>query len=257
MSLPVLVLDLGNSRLKWARVIESGLTDHGESTYTVAQIPKILNRKWRAFASPCRVVASNVGKVGAADAISQWTTENWTLPTECVEVKSEAWGITCAYRDFATFGPDRWLALIAARKKFKGPVCMVDCGTALTVDALTSEGKHLGGLIVPGIGLMRKTLFRGTERIGKTPEIDTMSAAAQNTWLGRSTQEGVVAGTVWAAVAFIDRVVADLEAELREQVTCVVAGGDARAVCPLLAREAICEPDLVLQGLAVVSGEDG
>nr|VFK02320.1 MAG: type III pantothenate kinase [Candidatus Kentron sp. H]VFK02604.1 MAG: type III pantothenate kinase [Candidatus Kentron sp. H]VFK05417.1 MAG: type III pantothenate kinase [Candidatus Kentron sp. H] len=252
---PVLVLDVGNTRLKWAYVADGVLVDHAGVTYTVPQIPKILAKKWNASKPPRQVVVSNVGKAGVADAISQWTAENWALEVQYVTVEHEAWGVTCAYRDCAAFGPDRWVALIAARKKYTGPVCVVDCGTAITVDALASDGNHLGGLIVPGIGLMRRGLFRGTGRIGKMPENNTMSAAAQNTWLGRSPQEGVMAGTMWAAVAFIDRVVADLETELHQRVTCILAGGDAQAVCPLLARQAICEPDLVLQGLAIVVGD--
>ncbi|VFM97622.1 MAG: type III pantothenate kinase [Candidatus Kentron sp. G] len=250
----ILVLDIGNSRMKWARLVDGVLAGHGAAPYTVAQVPKLLDRKLNTAKPPRRVVASSVGKAGAKDALSQWATENWALQVEYVVVEQEAWGVTCAYRDYDTFGEDRWLALIAAHKKCKGPVCVVDCGTALTVDALASDGKHLGGLIVPGIGLMRRTLSRGAERIGKMPKNDTMSAAAQNTWLGRSAQEGVMAGTMWAAVAFIDRVVADLEAELHQHVTCILAGGDAQTVCPLLTREAICEPDLVLQGLAIVAG---
>nr|VFK47722.1 MAG: type III pantothenate kinase [Candidatus Kentron sp. TC]VFK61073.1 MAG: type III pantothenate kinase [Candidatus Kentron sp. TC] len=250
---PVLVLDIGNTRIKWAHVAGDGPVEHADAVYTVGQLPKILNKRWRAMKSPCRMLVSNVGKAGIADALSQWTKENWSLQPEYVTVENEAWGITCAYRDAATFGADRWIALIAAHRKFKGPICVVDCGTAITVDALADDGKHLGGLIIPGIGLMRRTLSRSTGRIGAMPEIDTMSAAAQNTWLGRSTEEGVMAGTMWATVAFIDRVVVDLEAEFRKRMTCVLVGGDAQTIRPLLACKAICEPDLVLQGLAIIS----
>nr|VFK67401.1 MAG: type III pantothenate kinase [Candidatus Kentron sp. UNK]VFK72767.1 MAG: type III pantothenate kinase [Candidatus Kentron sp. UNK] len=250
---PVLVLDIGNTRIKWAHVAGSALVDHADAAYTVGQLSKILDKRWRAMKPPCRILVSNVGKAGIADALSQWTAENWSLQPEYVMARSEAWGITCAYRDSDTFGADRWVALIAAHRKFKGPVCVVDCGTAITVDALAADGKHLGGLIIPGIGLMRRTLSRGTGRIGVMPEIDTMSAAAQNTWLGRSTQEGVMAGTMWATVAFIDRVVADLEVESRKRMTCALVGGDAQAIRPLLTCKAIYEPDLVLQGLAVIS----
>nr|VFK15674.1 MAG: type III pantothenate kinase [Candidatus Kentron sp. LFY] len=252
----VLVLDIGNTRMKWAH-IRNGLADHGDATYTVGQISKILDKRWRAMKPPCRMLVSNVGKPGMADALSQWTMENWALQPEYVTVESEAWGVTCAYRDSDTFGSDRWVALIAAHQRFKGPVCVVDCGTAITVDALAADGKHLGGLIVPGIELMRRTLSRGTGRIGKMPGVNTMSAAAQNTWLGRSTQEGVMAGTMWAAVAFIDRVIVDLEAEFQKRMTCILVGGDAQAIHPLLACKAICEPDLVLQGLAVIAGKTG
>nr|VFK43337.1 MAG: type III pantothenate kinase [Candidatus Kentron sp. SD]VFK48799.1 MAG: type III pantothenate kinase [Candidatus Kentron sp. SD] len=250
-----LVLDIGNTRMKWAHAAENDLVNHGDATYTVNQIPKILNKRWRAMEPPCRILVSNVGKIGIADALSQWTTENWALQPEYITVESEAWGVSCAYRDFDTLGPDRWAALIAANHKFKGPVCVIDCGTAITIDALAADGKHLGGLIVPGIGLMRRALSRSTGRIGKTSGINAMSAAAQNTWLGRSTQEGVMAGTMWAAVAFIDRVVADLEAEFQKRITCILAGGDAQAIHPLLACKAICEPDLILQGLAIIVGK--
>lgn len=259
-SSPILVLDVGNTRMKWAYRAGDALVKHAEAAYTVAQIPKILSKRWNTPESPSRIIVSNVGKTGVAEAISQWTMENWALQAEYVEAEHQALGVTCAYPDHATFGSDRWMALIAAYEKYKGPVCVVDCGTALTIDALGPNGKHLGGLIVPGIGSMRRALSRNTERIGnvsendKISEKDTISPAVQHIWLGRNTREGVMAGTMWAAVAFIDRVLADLEAELRQRVRCVLAGGDAQTVHPLLTCHATCEPDLVLQGLAIVAG---
>lgn len=244
-----LLVDIGNTRFKWARTAGGPLFEHGETVYRGETIPDTLTECWASFEPPPHVLVCNVAGSAVAEAFSAWVAKTWRAEVEYISAQAAAWGVTNAYVEPSTLGADRWATLIAAHRKFADPVCIVDCGTAITIDALAANGEHLGGLIVPGISLMRQSLSDNTEGIHEVVSGDV-------SLLARNTRDGVTAGTLYAAVAVIDRVVADVEAELAQGVRCIVSGGDARSVCTLLARDAFWEPDLVLQGLAVMAGAE-
>jgi type III pantothenate kinase len=147
---------------------------------------------------------------------------------------------------------DRWLAMLAAWNLLRGPVCVIDCGTALTVDALDANGQHLGGLIVPGLGMMRDSLLEGTDGIAYDSSAGEESS---DSLLAHSTRSGVEVGSLYALLAFIDRVMTDLQQELGDEMQCILTGGDAAELAPLLAREVLQQPQLVLDGLALLVTE--
>jgi type III pantothenate kinase len=241
-----LVVDIGNSRLKWARAHGSELTGRGERIYPKVGVTQVLNEGWSGLPRPCRVLVCNVAGSEIAEALSSWATRHWRCQVEFVAARRAGWGVTNAYRDPASLGADRWAALIAAHRKFAPPVCIVDCGTAITIDVLAAGGQHLGGLILPGLTLMRRALFRHTDAI---PEVSSGNLSL----LARNTNDGVAAGTFYATVALVDRVIADVQAVLHAAVTCVLCGGDATLLASHLAGSATCEPDLVLLGTAVMA----
>ena len=86
--------------------------------------------------------------------------ERWDLQPEYIRVTKRACGVTNAYDVAADLGVDRWAALVGAHQGSSGPVCIVDCGTAITIDALSPAGEHLGGLIMPGITMLAELLVR-------------------------------------------------------------------------------------------------
>ncbi|OGT21933.1 MAG: hypothetical protein A2V90_05485 [Gammaproteobacteria bacterium RBG_16_57_12] len=145
-------------------------------------------------------------------------------------------------------GADRWAALIAVRQRIEVAACIVDCGTAITIDVLSGQGEHLGGLIVPGIQMMRNSLASGTKGVRSSE-----NAMSKVSLLARDTGAAVFGGTLYAAVAVIDRVISDVSEAMNMELTCVLTGGNAPEVKPLLAHACIYEPDLVLQGLARVA----
>jgi len=170
-------------------------------------------------------------------------------PVHILCTTPQAGGVTCAYARPETLGADRWAAVIAAYRFGNAPVCVIDCGTAITVDAVDHNGLHLGGVILPGLGLMRRSLCDNTVDIDKVTE-------PGKAVLGASTGEGVALGTLYAAASAIDRVLDDLEAELGVEVECLITGGDVAALEPRLAHNCHHQPHLVLQGLAILALED-
>src|SRR5690606_5658142 len=129
-----------------------------------------------------------------------------------------------------------------------------DCGTAITVDALRGDGRHLGGLILPGPAMMRRALTTGTRGVRVDDADGVAQAVGPLAPHATDTAAAVRAGTSWAAVAAIDRIVDALRGDLAEPVACLITGGDAGAVEPLLEVPYRLEPDLVLAGLAIVAG---
>jgi type III pantothenate kinase len=127
---------------------------------------------------------------------------------------------------------------------------VIDCGTAITIDAIAAEGTHLGGLIVPGMDLMSTALAEAA------PGVQLQGQDNQEvSLLGRSTEAAVSGGVLYAAVSLIDRVSLDLTTELGSGTTILLTGGDARRILPLLSSKPDYDPDLVLKGLAVFAEE--
>lgn len=242
----ILLLDIGNTRLKWAWSVEGTLEETDQSRYRVADLGDALTAHFQGARRPQRVFVSNVAGADVGQILSGWVGRTWNLETQYLTAQASQCGVTCAYIDPGTLGADRWAALIAAHHRFRDNVCIVDCGSAITIDALAANGEHLGGLIVPGIRMMRRSLSQNTDGI---PEVTSGNVSL----LARHTHDGVTAGTLYAAVAVVDRVVSDVETELGQSVACVVTGGDAETIHPLLAHDVAFEPNLVLEGLAVIA----
>ena len=95
--------------------------------------------------------------------IDDWVAQQWQLVPEYAHTQAYYQGLTVAYQDERRLGVDRWLAMLAARQAAAGQgVCVVDCGSALTLDVVDHEGRHLGGYIVPGLAMMESALLNNT-----------------------------------------------------------------------------------------------
>ena len=246
----ILLLDAGNSRLKWALLRHGHFERGGVFEHSGEAIKELASAAWAELDIPESVWVANVGGEPLRRALNSWVRRHWKLTPEYVVADAELFGIHNAYAEPARLGVDRWLALLAARELFKGPLCIVDCGTALTIDALGLDNRHLGGLIIPGLQLMRDALVGRAESIREQMQV---ASHEQVRLLGADTGSAVVGGTLYAQVAVIDRVLADLRAELGASLRCVLTGGDAPGLLPLLATRAHYEADLVLLGLARIA----
>jgi len=246
----ILLLDAGNSRLKWAILRNGHFESGGVLDLAGGAIKELASAAWAELDTPESVLVANVNGEPFRRALNSWVKRHWKLTPDYVVAEAELFGIRNAYAEPARLGIDRWLALLAARELFNGPVCIVDCGTALTIDALAQDNRHLGGLIIPGLKLMRDALVGRAETIREQMQ---SASHEQVRLLGADTGSAVVGGTLYAAVAVIDRVIADLRAELGSGLRCVLTGGDAPGVLPLLATRAHHEADLVLLGLTRIA----
>lgn len=241
----ILLVDVGNTRIKWALLDGHTLGECKSRGYEPDMLPDHLDDSWRDMPDPRRICVANVCGDEAARAISTYAGRRWRLEPAFARVRTTEAGVTNAYRDIDQLGIDRWMGVVAAWNKYRAPVVVAGCGTAVTIDAVDAKGRHLGGLIIPGLRLMQSNLFTGTRGI---PAAGTGVPVMD---LGDSTASCVANGAAWAIVASLDRAGADMELKFGPGLQRLITGGDAAAVNGLLKQPFIHEPNLVLEGLAV------
>lgn len=155
-------------------------------------------------------------------------------------------GIQCAYSEPNLLGIDRWLNILAVSQL--QPVCVVSCGTALTIDVVNNS-QHLGGYILPGMNLQLSSLIHGTQRV-RPHDITSTSLA-----FGKSTSEAVHHGVLLTCVATIEKVVVALQQITDDKVQLVLTGGDAEEISPHLQVAHTLIPELLLFGLQRYFGQ--
>ena len=135
----------------------------------------------------------------------------------------------------------------------RAAVCVIDAGTAVTVDLIAPDGNHRGGIIVPGLGLLRDALLRDTSDIDSFVR-QSEGPLADGDWYGRDTLSAVHRGTVFMLQSALQQAVAACHAEFPGAAV-LLTGGDASVASELLAVETELHPHLVLEGLQILSEE--
>ncbi len=249
----ILLLDIGNTRIKWGFLREGQLQAGGALLRGEGDVAAVIAAVQLEQSSPARVVISNVAATEYNDLLCHQVAASWGCEVERVAAQAAAFGVINGYDEPQQLGVDRWLALVAARNMVGGALCVIDCGTALTVDLVNSSGAHLGGMIVPGMALMQAALIDNTEGLRVASE---WQAKDELLFLARNTTDAILGGAHYALIALIDRVASDAQVALGEAAEVVLSGGDAAVLRKHLQCETLFEPDLVLKGLAVVAGAD-
>jgi len=242
-----LLIDAGNTNLKWAASHNGVISAVQRIAYPDKDLVKALSQRWPLATPPKRVLLASVTTEFCVRALKGWVQKSWNLPLEIISAQAQAYGVMNGYAQPDLLGADRWAALIAARHLLSGAVCVVDCGTATTLDVIDAEGRHLGGLIIPGLGLMRASLLENTARIRD----DTSGAA--DVLLGHDTQSAVSGGSLQATVGLVERLQRVVGELIGVPMTTIICGGNAPDLLPLLPGNVRYEPDLVLKGLNVIA----
>lgn len=247
-----LLLDLGNTRLKWALHDGGEFQREGSLTIDDPPEPQLSDMLGAAWAPASEVFFASVARDGRAAEVEAAVRAVTALPVQRVAAAAKSCGVTCAYEDPARLGVDRWLAVIAAYRRSSGQggrgALVVDCGSAITLDAVTADGKHLGGQIAPGIAMMRRALYRDTGRIPDEGEVEAGL-------LGRDTRTAVSAGTLYAAAGFVQHVSDELLPQIGSGSRLYITGGDAEAIQSKLRSEFEFQPRLVMEGLLAMAEE--
>src|SRR5437660_1538740 len=198
----ILVIDVGNTRLKWAWLTSTGLSDQQAVVHRDAKPGIWTTALFESAQKPRRVLVSNVAGPVMAKTLTRLTKKVFRVNIEFVTAAQEFQGLKSGYLDPSLLGADRWLALIGAWTKVHSAICVVDAGTAVKVDSVDGRGQHLGGLIVPGIHMMREALMSKTGDIAKAAMHSTPSLAGV---LANNTIGAVSRGAVFALAGMADR----------------------------------------------------
>ena len=246
----ILLVDIGNSRIKYMQQDNNGLSDYRGDIYEKSDLAGSLDCLWGQLPVPEQVWIANVAGSEIADQITGWVENNWHTRPEFAAVTKSALGVINAYTEVSRLGIDRWLAIIAAWNKYASPACVVSCGTAVTIDGLNNHGQHLGGLIMPGIAMMQRSLSKTTAAIPYIKDMKVTSGLACN------TEQAVVTGCTISVVSLIEHVMQDIQRECAGEIKCLITGGDSEKIMPLLTGNIAYEPYLVLEGLALLAGNN-
>lgn len=236
-----LVVDIGNTNLKWT-LQSQGSLQRGQSVPMEFDIDGLLDRIWGGMDFTGRILVSNVSGERTKESLTGWCLRRWGTTPEFFYSALRFQDIRNEYRDPRQLGCDRWAAIIGARALATGALCVIDCGTAVTIDALTGDDRFIGGIIFPGAALVRDSLLTGTSDISE-------KRADFRSVLGRTTAECVSGGSHFGVAGAVDRILSEMESVLGEP-TLFITGGGARFLLPFLHHSPQLEPDLVLIGLA-------
>ncbi|MGR8931629.1 MAG: type III pantothenate kinase [Gammaproteobacteria bacterium] len=236
-----LLIDIGNSRLKWAVEQDGSIDGFISLDYRHSGFLADLGRQWQSIDTPKQIAIASVADQSVREGVVSllnglWPGNDLLLPRS----SRQAFGVTSAYDNPEKLGIDRWLALIGAYHNYSGHVCIVDCGTAITVDVLRSDGRHLGGLISPGLLMMQKALAANTADLPFESKSYRMSLATE-------TLAGIANGVFAAATGMIDNVMRRLASDCQ----LILTGGDADKVTASLSAPAVVDKSLVFKGLSV------
>ena len=234
----LLCIDCGNTRIKW------GLHDGSHWLVQAALGLNELDHLARELAGqprPSSVVACNVASKATAAALEMIVNK---LGLSLVWAKSCAvqCGVVNSYDQPTQLGADRWAALIGAKQVHGGACLVVNAGTATTVDVLDDNGVFQGGLILPGVDLMRSALASDTAGLPL--------AAGRFSLLPRNTADAIVSGSLLATVGAITRMFEHVAA--MPGAKCLLSGGAAGFLEPLLNMPLCRINNLVLEGLACI-----
>ncbi|MGE4051700.1 MAG: type III pantothenate kinase [Piscinibacter sp.] len=226
-----LAIDVGNTRLKWAQYASpqpgAGLIAHG--AVFLETIDQLAETDWKELAPPSSMLGCVVAGEGVKRRVEEQL-ELWDVEPRWVVSSREACGVTNGYDHPNRLGVDRWVAMIGARHRVLAegrprPALVVMVGTAVTVDAVDAAGHFLGGLILPGFGLMLRALEMGTAGL-KAPTGEAVDFPT-------NTSDALMSGGADALAGAVERMYRKLRARTGEEPALVMSGGAAVKLAPI------------------------
>ena len=240
----ILLIDSGNSRLKWAIFQDGKLENSHILNNQELTIDKLIDT-WGNLPTPKQLALACVSSTALLNLVQSVATRLWPCTTIIqVKSKSHAFGVHNAYLQPDKLGVDRWLALIAVHHYYQKAACIIDCGTAITIDFIDATGHHQGGMISPGLTLMKKSLATSTDLLAFNDSSYGMGPA-------NFTEAAIYNGTLGAASGLIEHVLSKQNPSL----AVIVTGGDACLIAEQLSFKVIIDLNLVLHGLAIVASK--
>jgi type III pantothenate kinase len=250
-----LLVDAGNTRIKWA------LTD-GKDWLCRGELPT------RKAGELSRDIAEHPGhrspEINLRDIKQIWVSNvageevsqqirsigaGISTQLHFVVARAAQCGVSNGYSDASQLGSDRWAALISAWHMVKGKCLVVNSGTATTVDTLSGRGEFAGGLILPGVELMRRSLVEATDQL--------VSAQGEYVPFPLNSADAIYSGAIQASCGAIERQYILLN---DDSATVVLSGGTAVLLQTYLDQKLFKVPprvvdNLVLRGLLLMAQE--
>ena len=237
-----LLLDAGNSALKWATLGNDGIEQRGVLDYP-ARPPEA----WQRLPVIDSIALCSVTPAAQTRGVIEWCRQKWACPLHFIHSQPSTCGVHNAYPNPDQLGDDRWLALIGAHHQYTGDKCIVDAGTAITIDLLRSDGQHQGGFIAPGTHTMMSALHTNTAL--PPPTNHDNPALHQLLAPGANTADCIRSGVLGALIGLIEKTQREF-ADGRSSL--ILTGGGAALLLPHLPSTTHHSPELIFQGMSRV-----
>jgi type III pantothenate kinase len=245
----VLVVDIGNTRVKWARVSNGRLQRQRAAAHAGWQVEEFAKHVMGHARGIERVIVASVAGARLDRRLAQAARRVSGLIPEFVASTRRLGGVRTTYPEPWRLGADRFVAAIGAHHLAPHrAVCVIDVGTAMTIDLVDADGRHVGGAIIPGPQLMVASLLRNTSGILRRSDGKSWG----RTLFARNTRAAIELGARYAAAALVDRAVEEAQAALGKSPLVLLTGGAAAAIDPLIRSAHSNVPDLVLRGLVAL-----
>lgn len=241
----LLVIDSGNTAIKWGLHDGFRWVTRGQ---TLQSNRMALEQVWSALPAPSFIIIANVAGSSSANDLKSLLTR-WQAEPRWIAAQASQCGVRNCYAISEQLGCDRWAALIAAWHIQQKGCLVINAGTAMTVDALTDEGEFIGGIIVPGLELMKQTLTGRVEALSDLPQ-----GCFQN--FPSNTENAVYSGPIQALAGALVRMHDQLSRHLNKPaVPVMISGGDAALLAAHIRTPCRIVNNLVLEGLLIIFRE--
>jgi type III pantothenate kinase len=256
--MPLLVIDVGNTRLKWALYPrrQPGQAPSHQGAVFIETIDVLAETDWRCLPAPSAMLGSNV----AGDAVRRRVEEQlelWDIEPRWIVPSAQAAGVTNGYEYPTRLGADRWAALAGARwhvlerarqeRAAPRPALVVMVGTAVTVDSLDADGRFIGGLILPGFGLMLRALEQGTAGL-RVPTGEVVDFPT-------NTSDALMSGGAHALAGAIERIHTKLVRRTGVEPLRLMTGGAAVKMAPITELPFETVDSLIFDGLLALQAD--
>lgn len=247
-----LAVDVGNTRLKWALFDgpRPGATALAQGAEFLENIDKMADGAWAHMARPERMLGCAVAADTVRRRVEEQMEELWDVPAHWVVASAAEAGLTNGYDHPTRLGADRWVAMIGAwhRMLAQGParpLVVVMVGTAVTVEAVDPRGRFLGGLILPGHGIMLRALESGTAGLyvptGEVREFPT------------NTSDALTSGGTYAIAGAVERMVQHVRHRCATEPACFMTGGAGWKMAPHMSVRFELIDSLIFDGLLQIA----
>jgi type III pantothenate kinase len=246
-----LAIDIGNTRLKWSQYSapHPGATLLAHGAEFLENIDKLAEGPWAGLAAPDRML----GCIVAGDAVKRRVHEQmelWDVAPQWVVASASEAGLSNGYDHPTRLGADRWVAMVGARHRMLAqgqtrPMVVVMVGTAVTVEAIDAHGKFLGGLILPGHGIMLRALESGTAGLHvPTGEVRLFPT---------NTSDALTSGGTYAIAGAVERMVQHVRQHCGMEPACYMTGGAGWKMAPSMSVQFELVDNLIFDGLLALA----
>lgn len=250
--MPFLAVDIGNTRLKWALydAPHPGAVLRAQGAEFLENIDKLADGAWAGITAPGRMLGCTVAADAVKRRVQEQMEELWDVSAQWVVSSAAEAGLSNGYDHPTRLGADRWVAMIGAWHRMLAmgaprPLVVVMVGTAVTVEAVDTQGRFLGGLILPGHGIMLRALESGTAGLhvptGEVREFPT------------NTSDALTSGGTFAIAGAIERMVQHVRRHCGAEPACFMTGGAGWKMAPHLSVDCELVDSLIFDGLLEIA----